>query len=317
MAAIPPSKSASPTSISALASTPSHLLRRASSAASESFSTTTSASGAPGTATGERKRRTRNLLQNYKIMAQGGHGQGGGMTNKGDPYDIDSPESFSPDMYFHRISNNASLPELLRQENELLNGESENSMANVISGPRHGALPTCPSSPAEPHPYAIRTASDTIRKMKSRAEALDASLDSLKSAFQSIAQLSDTLAPNTVRTIDLPTSPNRSLPPITSKPTADRSRLDVLSEDPSPPSRFDPLIHLPALLSLPILLKALLVNDRARADSLWGLWEPALRSWEDEEVQGVKEIGMECREALRRGRSGSLSVGKAQGLGTP
>ncbi|SGY31267.1 BQ5605_C002g01218 [Microbotryum silenes-dioicae] len=297
MAAIPPSKSAS--TISALASTPSHLLRHASSAASESFSTTTSASGAPGTATGERKRRTRNLLQNYKIMAQGGNGQGGGMTNQGDPYDIDSPESFSPDMYFHRISNNASLPELLRQENELLNREldltqrSENSMANVN-----------------------HSSSDTIRKMKSRAEALDASLDSLKSAFQSIAQLSDTLAPKTVRTIDLPTSPNRFLPPITSKPTAEPSRVDVLFNDPSPPSHFDPLIHLPALLSLPILLKALLVNDRARADSLWGLWEPALRSWEDEEVQGVKEIGMECREALRRGRSGSLSVGKAQGLRT-
>ncbi|KDE05034.1 hypothetical protein MVLG_04577 [Microbotryum lychnidis-dioicae p1A1 Lamole] len=300
MAAIPPSKSAS--TISALASTPSHLLRHASSAASESFSTTTSASGAPGTATGERKRRTRNLLQNYKIMAQGGNGQGGGMTNQGDPYDIDSPESFSPDMYFHRISNNASLPELLRQENELLNQIRE------LDGERQSLVYN--------HHHELIQASDTIRKMKSRAEALDASLDSLKSAFQSIAQLSDTLAPKTVRTIDLPTSPNRFLPPITSKPTAEPSRVDVLFNGLSPPSHFDPLIHLPALLSLPILLKALLVNDRARADSLWGLWEPALRSWEDEEVQGVKEIGMECREALRRGRSGSLSVGKAQGLRT-
>ncbi|SCV68759.1 BQ2448_880 [Microbotryum intermedium] len=262
--AAPPSQSAS--GISALVSAPPQLLRRASSAASESFSTTTSAGGVPGT--GERKRRTRNLLQNYKNMAQGGHGGvGSASTNKGDPFDIEIRE---------------------------LDGERQSLVYN--------------------HHHELIQASDTIRKMKSRAEALDASLDSLKSAFQSIAQLSDSLAPQTGVNLSSSSLP-RSLPPPSTTTIITSSgphRLDVLSEDPSPPSNFEPLIHLPALLSLPILLKALLVNDRARADSLWGLWEPALRSWEDEEVQGVKEIGMECREALRRGRRGSSSVAKVQ-----
>lgn len=73
---------------------------------------------------------------------------------------------------------------------------------------------------------------------------------------------------------------------------------------------FDPLVHLPALLSLPILLRSLLPDDRARADSLWGLWEPALRSWEDENVEGVREIGRECREVLRRRRANSAASGQ-------
>jgi hypothetical protein len=173
--------------------------------------------------------------------------------------------------------------------------------------------------------------------MKSRAEALDSSLDALKASFQSISQLSASLGPAVPPRA---TSDGPSRPPYNSRvsssgsngdvpSTPGRRRLSVLEENPSTPTPiaqapppppsvtskrhvFDPLIHLPALLSLPILLRSLLPDERARADSLWGLWEPALRSWEDENVEGAREIGRECRQVLRRRRANSAASG--QGL---
>jgi len=47
--------------------------------------------------------------------------------------------------------------------------------------------------------------------------------------------------------------------------------------------------------------------DRKQSDLLWGTYEPALRSWEDENVEGVEEIGRECRDVLRNARRGSVS----------
>ena len=196
--------------------------------------------------------------------------------------------------------------------------------------------------------------------MKSRALALDASLDSLKASFQSISQLADSLAPtqatlNTPRAssfansiaITTPTqaTPSRrnghGLPTLEETPPAlsSRGRSATLQQpifDPPPPSAtFDPLTHLPPLLALPNLLRALLAPNlnivesnsdsiprRPRATSsatgneptvtaktLWGMWEPTIRCWEDEGVEGVMEIGRACRDALRNGaRRGSVSI---------
>lgn len=178
--------------------------------------------------------------------------------------------------------------------------------------------------------------------MKSRAEALDTSLDALKTSFQSISQLSASLAPPPSSTTAPTTAAPRS--PASPPSTPSRPRLDPLTESPASPSSrdgpdstptrrvrsassattvpssaapaeptiepFSPLTHLSALLSLPTLLRALLApgaggvapaGGRARADALWGTWEPALRSWEDAGVEGAREVGMECREMLRAG----------------
>lgn len=154
--------------------------------------------------------------------------------------------------------------------------------------------------------------------MKSRALALDASLDSLKSSFQSISQLSTSLSNSTSQ----PSTPSISLSPPSSVSratplslSARGSQLPTLSELP-PPSptdptpTFDPLTHLPPLLSLPPLLRSLLAtNDRKSADQLWGLWEPPLRAWEDAGVPGMEEVGKDCRIALRGRRA---SVGREE-----
>jgi len=133
--------------------------------------------------------------------------------------------------------------------------------------------------------------------MKSRAEALDSSLDSLKTSFERISQLTTSLAPP---------SSSSSLQRQSHTPTNSESHSNPTSTKttPSLPPRFSPLVHLPPLLSLPILLR---VMDRKQSDLLWGTYEPALRSWEDENVEGVEEIGRECRDVLRNARRGSVS----------
>ncbi|KPV78163.1 uncharacterized protein RHOBADRAFT_50667 [Rhodotorula graminis WP1] len=277
--------------------------------------------GSPSVAGSERKRRTR--LRDYYGLATPKEGQA---------LDVDSPDRFDPDSYFHSLSSTASLPDLLKREIDLLNEIRE------LDGERQSLVYN--------HHHELIDASDTIRKMKSRAEALDTSLDALKTSFQSISQLSASLAPppsstTSTSTTAAPRSP--ASPPLTPA----RPRLDPLPESPaSPASRdgpdstptrrvrsassattvaatapvkpvepFSPLTHLSALLSLPTLLRALLapssataaaggeapVSGRARADALWGTWEPALRSWEDAGVEGAREVGMECREVLRAG----------------
>lgn len=215
--------------------------------------------------------------------------------------------------------------------------------------------------------------------MKSRAEALDTSLDALKTSFESVSQLSASLAPPRPLALDnaapgpgpgpapavVVASPES--PPQT--PTAQTGRLDPLPESPSSPSpspggapnpnptspspsstrrarsassattraaeppsaappprpAFNPLTHLSALLSLPILLRALLLHgqaqgqggdhapSQAQAHALWGAWEPALRSWEDGGVEGAREVGSECREVLRLGVGGGAAAAVSAG----
>ncbi|GAA5870381.1 hypothetical protein JCM16303_001981 [Sporobolomyces ruberrimus] len=106
-------------SMSDLSSPPSSLPRRASSSAASTF--TDSPHGTtPGT---DRKKRNRTLLRDY-------YGLG---PNKGDPLDIDTPETFNPNAYFHNLTSTASLPDLLKRETDLLNG-------NLWAAPRRITL---------------------------------------------------------------------------------------------------------------------------------------------------------------------------------
>ncbi|GAA5907920.1 COG1/VPS51 family protein [Sporobolomyces salmoneus] len=228
-----------------------------------SSSTTASFSDSPHNA--DRKKRNRTLLRDYYGL--------GPPSNKGDTLDLDSPDTFNASQYLNNLTTTASLPDLLRRETELVNEIRE------LDGERQSLVYN--------HHHELIQASDTIRKMKSRAEALDTSLDSLKTSFERISQLSTSLTP-----------------PSTTSPRS--SSASISSSVP----RFSPLRHLPPLLSLPILLKLL---DKKSSDLLWGSWEPALRSWEDENVEGVEEVGRECREVLRSARRGSVSVGLGSG----
>ncbi|BGO99124.1 hypothetical protein JCM10021v2_002795 [Rhodotorula toruloides] len=288
-------------------------------------------SGSPSLGSGsERKRRTR--LRDYYGLST---------PRPGDGMDLDSPASFDANNYFQTLASTASLPELLKRETDLINGQSfAHSLLSIcglslicmhclveireLDGERQSLVYN--------HHGELISASDTIRKMKSRAEALDTSLDSLKTSFQSIAQLSASLAPTTASStaVKPPASAPQSPRSPTEAPHTPRSsrRLAALPESPDSPTTptqsrarsasqppppepirpFSPLIHLPALLALPILLRSLLsTGEKAKADSLWGSWEPALRSWEDEGVEGAREVGMECREVLRMQRRASVS----------
>ncbi|GAA5861422.1 hypothetical protein JCM1840_005363 [Sporobolomyces johnsonii] len=275
------------TAPSDLTSPPPSVPRRASSVASSFGSPSISATGT------DRKKRNRNLLRDY-------YGLTG--AKAGDPLDLDSPSSFNPDAYFQSLTSTASLPDLLKRENELLNEIRE------LDGERQSLVYN--------HHHELIEASDTIRKMKSRAEALDTSLDSLKASFQSISQLSASLAPPSPSTRSSPSNPPQTptrrlpivveIPDTPTTPTTARPR-SASSATAQPSRHFDPLVHLPALLALPVVLRSLLASDRSKGDALWGSWEPALRSWEDEGVEGVREIGQECREVLRTARRVSVS----------
>ncbi|KAM0748978.1 hypothetical protein T439DRAFT_58844 [Meredithblackwellia eburnea MCA 4105] len=281
--------------------------------------------GAPGS---DKKRRARTLLRDYYGLASSTSSSnasenGAAARKKGDPMDIDSPTSFNPELYFTSLSSTASIPDLLKRENELINEIRE------LDGERQSLVYN--------HHSELIDASDTIRKMKSRALLLDASLDNLKASFESISQLSTSLAGPSSLNTPTASSSSSTIPPLAKTATAvgppitpprrrsgsttnqtptsvnGGKRLSTLLETPttagvsngSPPEvsvKFDPLVHLPALLSLPLLLR---VSDKKA--ELWGQWEPALRSWEEEGVHGVREVGNECREALKEGRRNSLS----------
>ncbi|GAA5922909.1 COG1/VPS51 family protein [Sporobolomyces koalae] len=232
-----------------------------------------SAADSPASASGtERKKRNRTLLRDY-------YGLG---PNKGDALDLDSPDTFDPAKYFAHLTTTAKIREL--------DGERQSLVYN--------------------HHHELIEASDTIRKMKSRAEALDSSLESLKTSFEKISQLSTSLAPTqaTSRPNRTRLAPARSpslpqdSPETPTKPRLPRTTSSASSSTPV----FSPILHLAPLLALPILLRVL---DRSKGDALWGSWEPALRSWEDERVEGVAEIGRECRDVLRGGRRASVSAG--------
>ncbi|KAM0793481.1 hypothetical protein ACM66B_000922 [Microbotryomycetes sp. NB124-2] len=275
--------------------------------------------GTPSSAAGsERKKRTRDLLRDYYGLSSDNKKNGASPTP--DALDIDNPNTFVPDAYFHELSQKASLPELLKREEELI------SEIRELDGERQSIVYN--------HHHELIEASDTIRKMKSRAEALDTSLEALKASLESISQLSTALVPEAG--LPRPSRPSAIAAPSSPKTAAAgpttptrRHHLPTLDEDPTTPTpskpgtsrggggaeaafepppaetRFDALTHLPALLSLPVMLRALISEDRKTADSLWGEWEPTLRQLEEEHVEGVREIGMECRDVLKRRRANS------------
>ncbi|KAJ1300065.1 hypothetical protein OPQ81_002547 [Rhizoctonia solani] len=126
----------------------------------------------PGVARSGRGGRARDLLRKHYGL---GVAAASGSLRSKDPMDLDSP-NFDAKAYYEHLITTATLPELLKKENELvqeikqLDGERQSLVYN--------------------HHHELIAASDTIHAMKTRAESLDADLDKLMTAFSEISRLS-------------------------------------------------------------------------------------------------------------------------------
>ncbi|CAH7686218.1 Vps51/Vps67-domain-containing protein [Phakopsora pachyrhizi] len=221
-----------------------------------------------------------------------------------DSISIDSPD-FDPNAYFKKLIKDSSLKSLISTANGVisdireLDGERQNLVYN--------------------HHHELVEASETIGKMKANAEKLDVTLDQLQNSFSSISQLLTTISSS---------KHEERRPEVDLKEEVDDDDDDdeimtrgTKGSDDGPKSNgsgqnrqkgaFRPELHLFALMNLPIVLRGLMrAEDRGSADQLWGKWEPSLRCFEEVGVRGVKEIGNECREALRNSNSQRTKTSK-------
>ncbi|KAI0077033.1 hypothetical protein K474DRAFT_1662110 [Panus rudis PR-1116 ss-1] len=121
--------------------------------------------------------RARDLLRKHYGLGVGpppplsGQGQG----KKVDPMDLDSP-AFDAKAYYEQLITTASLPVLLKKENDLLTEIRE------LDSERQSLVYN--------HHHELIAASDTIGAMKDRAEKLDGDMELLKAAFSEISRLS-------------------------------------------------------------------------------------------------------------------------------
>lgn len=93
--------------------------------------------------------------------------------------DLDSP-NFDAKAYYEHLITTATLPELLKKENDLVHEIKQ------LDGERQSLVYN--------HHHELIAASDTIHAMKTRAESLDVDLDKLMSAFSEISRLSAQVA---------------------------------------------------------------------------------------------------------------------------
>ncbi|KAL9939932.1 hypothetical protein V8E36_000637 [Tilletia maclaganii] len=95
-----------------------------------------------------------------------------------DPHDPDSP-NFNAGSCYNSLISTLSLAELLKKSAELLTEIRE------LDGEKQSLVYN--------HHHELVAASETIRKMKTRADGLDPSLDSLQASFSTMSQLAETL----------------------------------------------------------------------------------------------------------------------------
>ncbi|GAA94821.1 uncharacterized protein L969DRAFT_97216 [Mixia osmundae IAM 14324] len=194
------------------------------------------------------RRRARNLLRDY-------YGLNAPTPSKeGDHLAVDS-SAFDPRALYTHLLNSQTLPDLIKKENDLLVDIRE------LDAERQSLVYN--------HHHELIEASTLIQKMKTRAESLDSSLEQLGTAFEAIAQLTDSLS--------------TAFPPAVVTGPSMRA--------------LDPIKHLQPIVDLPDRLRA--TNARA---GLWGEWEPILREWQISGVQGVDEILEECRQIIKTRR---------------
>ncbi|KAG8931030.1 hypothetical protein FRC03_002034 [Tulasnella sp. 419] len=121
---------------------------------------------------GASKSRARDLLRKHYGLGIGVPTPSG---NPADPTDIDSA-AFNAKAYYDQLITTASLPALLKKQNDLV------SEIRQLESDRQALVYN--------HHHELIAANDTIRAMKSRAEGLDVDLEKLKMAFSEISRLS-------------------------------------------------------------------------------------------------------------------------------
>ncbi|KAJ6531946.1 Vps51/Vps67-domain-containing protein [Mycena capillaripes] len=126
----------------------------------------------PSSPTPPTKTRARDLLRKHYGLGVGPPPSQPGKIQ--DPMNLDSP-AFDAKTYYEQLITTASLPALLKRENELLIEIRE------LDSERQSLVYN--------HHHELIAASDTIAAMKTRAESLDADLDLLRVAFSEISRL--------------------------------------------------------------------------------------------------------------------------------
>ncbi|KAJ7364196.1 Vps51/Vps67-domain-containing protein [Mycena albidolilacea] len=119
------------------------------------------------------KTRARDLLRKHYGLGVGPPPSVPGKSSQ-DPMNLDS-SAFDAKSYYEQLITTASLPALLKRENELLVEIRE------LDSERQSLVYN--------HHHELIAASDTIAAMKTRAESLDADLDLLRVAFSEISRL--------------------------------------------------------------------------------------------------------------------------------
>lgn len=219
------------------------------------------------------KKRTRNLLRDYYGLSNQVQSQSQSPTpnQTEEMNDMDST-SFNHQLWFQKLTHESSLDLILLNANKII------SEIRELDGERQSLVYN--------HHHELVDASVTIGKMKTSAETLDSTLDSLQNSFSSISEITTSIS-NSFST-KTPSS-SSSKPKENSNLTKDEEELSNLI--------------LP-LLSLPIILKSLTnQGQKTLSDQLWGEWEIILRSFEEIGIENIKKIGNECREILRQGRN--------------
>ncbi|KAI0749425.1 Vps51/Vps67-domain-containing protein [Daedaleopsis nitida] len=134
------------------------------------------AGAAAGTGPGTpQKTRARDLLRKHYGLGLGPPPPLGNGKSSQDPMDFDSAV-FDARAYYEQLITTASLPTLLKTDNDLL------TEIRQLDSERQSLVYN--------HHHELIAASDTIAAMKSRAENLDADLDLLRAAFSEISRLS-------------------------------------------------------------------------------------------------------------------------------
>ncbi|SPO29028.1 uncharacterized protein UTRI_05602 [Ustilago trichophora] len=240
----------------------------------------------PGSSSSSRprtdKRRAANLLRDYYGLSSDSSStpQSPSIGDEAGTSDV-----LNPQVDLHSLLRSNSLSVLLGKESELI------VQIRELDGERQSLVYN--------HHHELVAASDTIRNMKNRSESLDPSLDSLKSSFETMSNLSSHL---------------EVLRSSSSKAAKESSSdgIDSLHD-------LEPIVTLPATLS--DLIECRFTSDiltakadaaepdvearkagLAQAEHLWGTMEPVLAAWTDAGVAGVREIAAECRGLLKEGR---------------
>ncbi|KAF9048445.1 Vps51/Vps67-domain-containing protein [Panaeolus papilionaceus] len=129
------------------------------------------------------KTRARDLLRKHYGLGVGPPPPKGGAASLQDPMDLNSP-AFDAKSYYEQLITTATLPALLKRENELL------SEIRQLDSERQSLVYN--------HHHELIAASDTISAMKTRAESLDSDLDLLRAAFSEISRLTTEVSIETV-----------------------------------------------------------------------------------------------------------------------